>query len=53
MHDFDCNLITNEVQIDLDVHGAFMLHRFHREINNIYIITIDKVARRRGEWTSC
>jgi hypothetical protein len=26
--------VTDEVQIDLDVLGALMLHRIHQEINN-------------------
>jgi hypothetical protein len=37
----DNNLVTDEVQINLDVLGALMLHRVSREINDTYVITVN------------
>jgi hypothetical protein len=37
----DNNLVTDEVQINLDVLGVLMLHRVSREINDTYVITVN------------
>ena len=35
------DLVTDEVQINLDVLGALMLHRVSREINGTYVVTVN------------
>jgi hypothetical protein len=42
------NLVTNKVQINLDVLGALMLHRVGREINDIDVVVVNNstLARR-------
>jgi hypothetical protein len=37
----DNNLVTDEVQINLDVLGVLMLHRVSQEINDTYVITVN------------
>jgi hypothetical protein len=38
------NLVTNKVQINLDVLGALMLHRVGREINDIDVVVVKAMA---------
>jgi hypothetical protein len=36
------DLVSDKVQIDLNILGALMLNRIGREIDNTYVVTVDE-----------